>query len=342
MSTAAIIGASGYAGGELVRFLDAHPGFEVVFLGAHARSGMRLGDVHPHLGGGDRILESFDVGRVAGVDAVFLALPHGASAEPAMELLGAGTKVFDLGSDFRLDTPDRYIEAYGSAHPHPEQLGAWAYGIPELFGSDIIDAGAVAVPGCYPTSALLALGPLVRDGLIDPSGIIVDSMSGVSGAGRTMSDALHFGVIDESVKAYKVLAHRHQPEMERALDAIGTTSSSVLFTPHLVPMQRGILSTIYADSGAGVQLGDLESSLDTSYASSTFVSRTQSPPETRWVVGSNNAMISVHLDERSGRVVLLSAIDNLVKGAAGQAVQCANLVFGFDEGEGLPTTGWMP
>jgi len=340
--TAAIVGASGYAGGELIRFIDAHPSMEIAFLGAHSKAGRPLSEVHPHLAGGDRELQAFDLSALVTADIVFLALPHGASSGPAMELAGSGTKIVDLGSDFRMDTPARYREAYQVDHPFPDQLGAWAYGIPELFRGSIVGADRVAAPGCYPTSAVLGLAPLVAAGLVEPTGIIVDSMSGVSGAGRGVSEGLMYGSIDESVKAYKVLRHRHQPEIERAIDVVSGQPTSVLFTPHLVPMQRGILSTIYASTTNGVTQADLVNALDSVYATSTFVRRIAEPPETRWVTGSNNALLSVHLDERTGTAVILSAIDNLVKGAAGQAVQCANLMLGFDEAAGLPTQGWMP
>lgn len=340
----AILGASGYAGGELIRLVDAHPLLDAVYLGARRKAGERLGNVHPQLDGRDRILESLDVDRVvaSGAALVFLALPHGASAGPGVELASRGLRVVDLGSDFRLDTPERYLTAYGTAHPHPEQLGEWAYGIPELFADDIMAGDRVAVPGCYPTSGALALAPLVADGLVEERGIVVDSLSGVSGAGRGVSEGLQFGVVDESVKAYKVLEHRHQPEMERVLDAVGGTSAQVLFTPHLVPMQRGLLSTCYARAAWDLSPADLERSLAATYRDAPFVDLINVPPETRWVVGSNRCLIWVGLDHRSGTVVVISAIDNLLKGAAGQAVQCANLVLGFPEETGLPTTGWMP
>jgi N-acetyl-gamma-glutamyl-phosphate reductase len=342
MITAAVLGASGYAGGELIRFLDGHPSMDLIYLGAHSKAGQTLGEVHPHLGGADRTLGTLSSERASAADVVFLALPHGASASPAMEVVAMGTKVVDLGSDFRLDTSTRYVEAYGSPHPFPDQLGTWAYGIPELFRPAIEGASNVAAPGCYPTAALLGIVPLVAAGLVDTSDIIVDAMSGVSGAGRGVTEALQFGSIDESVKAYKVLEHRHRPEIERGIDALGGDASRVLFTPHLVPMQRGILSTAHLNTHAGVHLVDLHDAIDEAYAGSTFVRRIDQSPETRWVVGSNNALITVYLDQRSGRTVVIAAIDNLVKGAAGQAIQCANVMFGLDEGSGLPTTGWMP
>jgi len=342
MYTAAVLGASGYAGGELIRFLDNHIGFEVVFLGANTSAGKTLSSVHPQLSGGERILRTFDPDKVGSADVVFMALPHGASAEPAMAILGSGSKIVDLGSDFRLDTAQRYLDAYGVDHPFPEQLGSWAYGIPELFGEEIASSDRVAAPGCYPTSVVVPLAPLLTDGLIEPDGIIADSMTGASGAGRSSSEALRFGVIDESVAAYKVLEHRHRPEMERVLDTFVDSDVSVLFTPHLVPMQRGILSTVYATPTPGTTLHDVETAFDSVYEASVFVRRVVEPPHTRWVVGSNNLLASFHLDTRTNTLVIVSAIDNLVKGAAGQAVQCANLMFGFEESTGLPAEGWMP
>lgn len=288
------------------------------------------------------MLEAFDLDAVSEADLIFMALPHGASGDPAMRLADSGSKIVDLGSDFRLDTPDRYLEAYGHDHPYPAELGGWVYGIPELFGDSIARSDRVAVPGCYPTSAIIPLAPLLEEGLIESTGIVVDSMSGVSGAGRGISESLQYGAISESAKAYGVLSHRHRPEMERALEAFGGTAASVLFTPHLVPMQRGLLSTIYAHATPDTALDVLTGAFDSLYADAPFVRRTDDAPETRWVVGSNNLIASIHLDERTSTVVLVSAIDNLVKGAAGQAVQSANLMFGFDESSGLPSEGWMP
>lgn len=341
-TTAAVVGASGYGGGELIRFLDAHPEFSTGILGAHSKAGSTLGQVHPHLAGGNRELVSFEPDRFAEVDVAFLALPHGASAKPAMQLLERGVKVVDLGSDFRLSTPQRYLEAYGAEHPYPDQLGEWAYGIPELFADAVVASDRVSAPGCYPTSAVLAIAPMAAGGLIGLEGIVVDALSGVSGAGRGVSEATSFGAIDESVKAYKILQHRHQPEMMQAIGDYSGAPIELVFTPHLVPMQRGILSTIYMTVTEGTTIHDIHTAFDKVYGDQPFVRLSEVPPETRWVVGSNNALISYHLDEASHRLIAVSAIDNLVKGAAGQAVQCANLMFGFDQGAGLPTEGWMP
>lgn len=336
----AVFGASGYAGGELIRLVDAHPEFEVAYLGAHSKVGATLGSVHPHLPGGDRPLEANDPSALDGIEIAFLALPHGASAQPAMDLLERGVKVADLGSDFRMDSPSRYQAAYGAPHPFPNQLGKWPYGLPELFSKDIIGSDRVAVPGCYPTSALLALAPLAAAGLLSNSTIIVDSVSGVSGAGRGAKESLMYGAIDEGVAAYGVLTHRHRPEMEQGLGAVAATEPEVIFTPHLVPMQRGILSTCYAKVEADTTA--VMAAYETAYTSTPFVSVVEQPPSTRWVVGTNRALVNPHFDERTGSAVVVVAIDNLLKGAAGQAIQCANLMLGIEETVGLPTAGWMP
>jgi N-acetyl-gamma-glutamyl-phosphate reductase len=337
-----IFGASGYAGGELIRLVDAHPHFEAAVLAGKSSAGEPLGRVHPHLGGAGRVLADLDPGAAAGLDLVFLALPHGASAEIAVELLAMGVAVADLGSDFRLRSVARYEEAYGPGHPHPGELGRWPYGLPELFGEALVGADRVSVPGCYPTSAILALGPLVAAGLLGSGPFIVDSMSGVSGAGRAAKAHLTFGAVDEGVSAYGVLTHRHRPEIEQGLDMAGAGEHEVVFTPHLVPMQRGILSTCHAPVAPGVGYGDLRGALEEAYKAGPFVDIVDEPPQTRWVVGSNRCLLSVHHDARTGRVVVLSAIDNLLKGAAGQVVQCANVMAGYPQETGLPIDGWMP
>lgn len=316
MPSVAILGASGYAGGELIRLVDAHPEFQADYLAANQQAGRRLREVHPHLSGGDRILGAGVPESVPDVDLVFLALPHGASRHTALALLDRGMQVVDLGSDFRFDD-------------------AWAYGLPERNAEAIATSDRVAAPGCYPTSAVLAVAPLLEAGLIEPS-VIVNAVSGVSGAGRSMSDALHFGAVDESVRAYKVAEHRHRPEIVRALGG----EVAVTFTPHLVPMQRGILTTAYAPA-LGSQ-DELREALAKAYAGAPFVEVVDVPPETRWVVGSNRCLLAVYRDDDTGTAIVLSAIDNLLKGAAGQAVQCANLMFGLDQATGLPTEGFMP
>ena len=301
-----------------------------------------LESVHPHLPGGDRALGPNDPHAVGDVDLAFLALPHGASAEPAMLLLERGVRVADLGSDFRLDSIDRYAAAYGSPHPFPEELGRWPYGLPELFRDEVVGADRVAVPGCYPTSALLGLAPLHGAGLIEGGPYVVDSVSGVSGAGRGAKANLMFGAVDEGVAAYGVLTHRHRPEMEQGLGAVGRIEPKVMFTPHLVPMQRGILSTCYAPAASGVHADDIAAALRAAYGDGPFVDVIAEPPNTRWIVGTNRALVNAYLDERTRSVIVVVAIDNLLKGAAGQAVQCANLMLGLEETAGLPMAGWMP
>ena len=340
--TVAILGASGYAGGELVRLIDGHPNFTVRHLGAHRQAGARLGDVQPHLGGADRVLGTLDPNDIPSVDLVFLALPHGASAAPAMALADRGAKLIDLGSDFRLDSEQRYLEAYGAEHPFPDQLGASVYGIPELFGDAIAGADRVAAPGCYPTSAILALAPVLAAGLIRPERITIDSLSGTSGAGRAPKPNLTFGAVDEGVVAYGVLTHRHRPEIEQGLAKATGVEPTVLFTPHLVPMQRGILSTCYGEATAKATPDGVRESLEKAYAGASFVEVIDQPPQTRWVVGSNRCLLAPFFDERTGTIIVMSAEDNLLKGAAGQAVQCANLMFGLAEHSGLPRDGWMP
>lgn len=333
----AVLGASGYAGGELVRLLDAHPNFEVAHLGAHARAGERLADVQPHLPGGERTLGGIAAESLPGLRAAFLALPHGRSWKIGLQLAEAGIAVFDLGSDFRMDHPQRYRRAYGEPHPAPAELGEWIYGLPELFGGDLPGASRVAVPGCYPTGALLALAPLAAAGAI-AGPIVVDAMSGATGAGRAVRADLAFGAVAEGVKAYGVASHRHRPEIEMGLEKVAAGAPKVQFTPHLVPMQRGLLSTC----SAALAGGDAQRILSEAYADCPFAEVIDRQPETRWVVGSNRALIRAVPDEDCGRVIVTSAIDNLVKGAAGQAVQCANLAFGLPETAGLTAAGWLP
>ncbi len=339
----AILGASGYAGGELLRLLDDHPDFDVTYLGAHTNAGRELAEVHPHLSGGERLLGSADPGAMPPVDLAFLALPHGASAQVAGELLERGVRVIDLGSDYRLDNAKRYQFAYGEPHPFPDRLEEWPYGLPELFGGLLPGADRAAAPGCYPTATVLGLAPLLAARLIQPAGIVVNAVSGVSGAGRTAREDLQFGAVDENVGAYAIGRHRHRPEIEMALElASGIPRVSVTFTPHLVPMQRGILATSAASLTEPVGRGVLLDALRTAYKDSTFVDVIDGSPQTRWVVGSNRAMISAFVDESTGRAIVLTAIDNLIKGAAGQAIQIANLMLGMDESAGLPVAGWMP
>ncbi len=337
-----MLGASGYAGGELVRMLDEHPALELVHLGAHRRRGERLGAVHPQLGGGDRTLGSNDPDELPAVDLAFLALPHGASWEIGEELAVGGTKVVDLGSDYRLDTAERYQQAYGSAHPLPHRLREWRYGLPELF--DLAGAHLVAAPGCYPTAVLLAVAPLLAAGVIDQSApIVADCLSGASGAGRSLKEELLFGAVAEGVVSYSVTTHRHRPEIEMGLrEAVGA-EVAVVFTPHLVPMQRGELATVTATLVSdGLTSAAARGILADAYRGRPFVTVIDQPPQTRWTVSSNRAIVSAFVDPHAGVVIAQAAIDNLIKGAAGQAIQAANIMLGLAEDTGLPLAGWMP
>ncbi len=336
----AVLGASGYAGGELVRLIDAHPSLEATHLGAHSAAGRRLDEVHPQLARGDRVLGEIDPPSVPDVDLVLMALPHGASTEPGIAFADRGVRVVDLGSDFRLDTSDRYFEAYGSAHPAPAALSHWIYGLPELF--DVENARLVAAPGCYPTAALLGLVPLVRAGIIDAGRIVVDAMSGHSGAGRSLRESLLFGSAAESVRAYGVASHRHRPEMEMGIELATGVDATVVFTPHVVPMLRGMLATTTVSLLRSASREDLLGVLTDAYAGAPFVDVISDSPQTRWVVGSNRALVTAFVDEPSGNAIVISAIDNLLKGAAGQAIQAANLMLGLPETVGLTAAGLMP
>jgi N-acetyl-gamma-glutamyl-phosphate reductase len=332
MIRTAILGASGYVGGELLRLLAAHPELAAVKLFGDSKAGQRLGSVHPQLVRAyeDAAVERFEIGALGGVDLVFAALPHGHSQKIAAAILERGIPFVDLGADFRLDDAQDYERWYGDAHSAPELLGSFIYGIPELNREAIRGAKAVAAAGCYATAAILALKPLVAGGLVDPKRLIVDAASGVSGAGREAKEATGFCTVTESFSAYGLLNHRHTAEMEMALGA------TVLFTPHLAPMSRGILATCYGDALGG---GDPLSALQKAYADEPFVHVTGDPPATKWVSGSNAVQLTARRDDRTGRILALAAIDNLGKGAAGQMIQCANLMLGLDETAGLTSIG---
>ncbi len=337
--TAAVIGASGYAGGELIRLLDAHPVFDLIWLGAHSRAGAALGEVHPHLSEGDRRLSPTAPEDIPSVDAAFLALPHGASYELGHELAERGAAVFDLGSDYRFDTRERYETAYGAPHPAPGRLDEWRYGLPELFSLE--GARRVALPGCYPTAVLLASVPLLAGGLTSGP-VVADCLSGVSGAGRSLRPDLMFGQVAEGAQAYGIAAHRHRPEIEMGIEMAGI-STPVTFTPHLLPIQRGLLATVTMPaSDLPGDREDLLGVLGKAYEGRRLVDVVDHPPQTRWVAGSNRALVTAFFDSHTGMVIAQVALDNLLKGAAGQAVQAANLVYGLEEAAGLDTTGWMP
>jgi N-acetyl-gamma-glutamyl-phosphate reductase len=338
MIRTAILGASGYVGAELLRLLSGHSAFVPARLFGDSKAGQKAGAVHPQLS--DPIanlpVERFTPGLLDEVDLVFAALPHGESQRIAGAILERGCRLVDLGADFRLHDPQDYARWYGEAHQAPALLSHFVFGIPELHRDAIRGAQAVAAAGCYPTAAILALKPLIEVGLIDPGSLIVDAASGVSGAGRGLKEATAFNTVEGSFSAYGLLNHRHTAEMEQELGA------SILFTPHLAPMARGILATCYGtalrDMGAEEPLEVLRAA----YRDEPFVRVSEEPPATKWVAGSNGAVVTARFDPRTRRVLAISAIDNLGKGAAGQMIQCANLMHGLDETAGLSAEGVFP
>ena len=334
MIRTAILGASGYVGGELLRCLAAHPELVPAKLFGDSKAGQALGTVHPHLAAAypDAAVERFE-GDLGGIDLIFAALPHGKSQDIAPAILESGIPFVDLGADFRLNDAADYERWYGHAHSAPDLLGAFTYGIPELNRDAIRGAKAVAAAGCYATAAILALKPLVDAGLVKPGSIIVNAASGASGAGRELKESTAFNTVDGSFSAYGLLNHRHTAEMEMAL------GGDVLFTPHLAPMSRGILATCYGEATGQSDPLDV---LRAAYDGEPFVHVTAEPPATKWVSGSNGAQVTARHDARTDRILAIAAIDNLGKGAAGQMIQCANLMLGLNEGAGLSACGVYP
>jgi N-acetyl-gamma-glutamyl-phosphate reductase len=334
----AIFGSSGFVGAELLRLCASHPELQPVRLFGDSQAGQSLEKVHPHLALAypGATVERYEEAALDGIDLVFAALPHGESQKLAATIVKRDIAFVDLGADFRLRDPANYERWYHEPHAAPELLSKFVYGIPEIDREAIRGARFVAAAGCYPTAAILALRPLVRAGLIDPNSIIVDAASGVTGAGRGLKESTHFNSVAESFSAYGLLNHRHTAEMEAALGA------SVLFTPHLAPMNRGILATCYATATGPMAADAPLNALREAYADEPFVHVTEGLPATKWTLGSNAAHVTARYDERTGRVLAVSALDNLVKGAAGQMVQCANLMLGFDEAAGLAKVGVYP
>ena len=330
-----IVGASGYTGAELLRLAAGHPEMDVVLATGDTQAGAAVADLYPSLRPvyGDLVFEPYSPEAVDGLDIVFCGLPHGASQGLVPEVKDRVKWVLDLSADFRLKDPAAYAQWYDAEHTAPELLSDFAYGLPELFREELIGASGVAVPGCYPTAASLALAPLVRAGAVETRGIVVDAASGVSGAGRALKHGTQFCTVDEDFAAYGLLDHRHTPEIEQVLGA------QVLFTPHLAPMNRGILATCYATATSDDDPLDI---LRAAYADEPFVHVSEALPSTKWTLGSNAVHLTARRDPRTGRVVALAALDNLVKGAAGQMIQCANLMLGFDEEAGLPKCGVWP
>ena len=340
-----IINVTGYSGVELARLLLRHPEAELVGVTGRSAAGERLSDVFPHLAESTLTIEPE---LSASVDLAFSALPQVSSAEACVPLTRAGTKVIDISADFRLKSADEYREWYGADHPAPDLLETAVYGLTELDRDGVRSASLVANPGCYPTGAILALAPVVREGLIGPN-VIIDAKSGVSGAGRGLSLGTHFSEVNENLFPYQVEGHRHLPEITQELSRLGAGyEPSVVFMPHLVPMTRGILCSCYAELSDG-SLGPPEHARDAIvelyrdfYRDEPFVKVVTAPPQTKQTWGNNDCLIYPTVDSRTGRLVVFSALDNLVKGAAGQAVQNMNVMLGLPETAGLEQVAIYP
>ncbi|MEY3033810.1 MAG: N-acetyl-gamma-glutamyl-phosphate reductase [Actinomycetota bacterium] len=336
----AILGASGYTGAELLRLVAQHPTFDLVTATGDTQAGSPVSSLYPSLAARypDHVFAPNDPSSCAGVDVVFLGLPHEASLEAVPQLQGKVGCIVDLSAAFRLKDASAYPEYYGFTHDRHDLLSSAVYGLPERHRDALVGATLVATPGCYVTAATLAVAPLVDVGLIDTSSVIVDAASGVSGAGRAPKHTNLFCTVDEDVNAYGLLNHRHTPEMQ---EQIGAT---VLFTPHLVPMNRGILATCYARPASGSSLSTdvLMDALHAAYANEPFVVVRDQPPSTKATLGSNAVHVTARFDERTGHVIVISALDNLCKGASGGAVQAANVALGIDETAGLTAVGVYP
>lgn len=339
MIEVAVVGAAGYAGVEVVRWVLGHPELSLARATSAADAGKRLDEVYPALVGSTdvELVAPVAADLIATCEVVFLAVPHTAAMGLVPELLAADVRVIDLSADYRLTDPGVYQTWYGVEHSSPELLGEAVYGLPELDRTRLVGARLVAVPGCYPTATVLAAFPALESGVALGTRIVVDAKSGVSGAGRTPAPASHFVQANESCSPYKVGHHRHTPEMEQSLSAAAGREVSVMFTPHLVPMSRGLLSTVYLDVEKGLTTAEAVELYRGRYHAEPFVHvhADGSMPSTAEVRGTNRASIGVHLDERTNTLVAVCAIDNVGKGSAGQAIQCLNAVLGLPETTGL-------
>jgi N-acetyl-gamma-glutamyl-phosphate reductase len=334
-----IVGASGYTGAELLRLLAGHPEMEVVYATGDSQAGTLASSLYPSLAVAypNLVFAEYEAESAEGLDVVFLGLPHEASLVVASQLFGKVGCIVDLSAAYRLKDASLYPQWYGFTHDQPDLLDKAIYGLPELYRSELVGAKLIATPGCYVTAASLALAPLVQSGLIATDDVIVDAASGVSGAGRTLKQGSLFCSVDEDFSAYGLVDHRHTPEIEQV------TGATVLFTPHLAPMNRGILATCYAKPAAeGLTTARVLAELARYYKDEPFVSVRMTPPSTKATLGTNASHISARYDQRTNRVIVLCAIDNLCKGASGGAVQAANVAFGINETAGLTAVGMYP
>ena len=345
MKRVGVVGASGYTGAELLRLLDGHPNLELVVATGDSKAGTRIADLYPSLAAayGDRAYEAFSPEIVDGLDLVFVGLPHGISQGVIGKIRGTVGHIVDLGSDFRLHDKELYPEWYGAEHDDPALLDEFVYGLPELFRDKISGAELIAATGCNAAAAIFALAPLLQAGAIEGDGMIVDLITGVSGAGRPPKEATTFCTVDENVTAYGLLTHRHTPEIEQALTESTGVPTTVLFTPHLAPMNRGIIATCYGRPAKdGLTSDDALKILADYYADEPFMVVDERSPSTKAVMGSNAVHLTARVDERTGYVMAIAVLDNLMKGASGMAVQNANLALGLPETTGLSAVGVYP
>lgn len=338
-----IIGATGYTGMELLRILEHHPVAEVKAITSERQKGERISEIHPQFRGIiDLELVSSDQVDPKELDLLFLGLPHGVSMDFVKKHGTKHCKIIDLSGDFRLDDPDVYLDWYKQTHNDPERLKEAVYGLPELFREQIRDADLIGNPGCYPTASILPLAPLIRSGLVETKGIVVDAKSGVTGAGASAKSNTHFPNVNDNFSVYGLKKHRHTPEIENAIHRFSDRDTELLFTPHLLPVDRGILTTSYAVPKTDLSDKELHELYQRYYKDAPFVRILDTPPQLKNVTGSNYCDLFATYDERTERVIAIAVIDNLVKGAAGQAVQNMNLIFGREETEGLTHLPLVP
>ena len=340
-----VIGASGYTGTELLRLIHGHPNLELIVATGDSKAGTRIADLYPSLAAayGDRLYEPFTPELVEGLDLVFVGLPHGISMSVIPQIRGTVGHIVDLGSDFRLCDKDLYPEWYKAEHTAPELLDEFVYGLPELFRDEIRGAELIAATGCNAATSVFALTPLLAAGLIEPDPMIVDLKTGVSGAGRPPKDNTTFCTVDEDITAYALLSHRHTPEIEQAISQRTNTPTSVLFTAHLAPMNRGIIATCYGRPAKdGITTETALQALADFYEGEPFMVVDERSPSTKATLGSNSVHLTARVDPRTGMVMAIAALDNLMKGASGMAIQNANLALGIEETAGLSSIGVYP
>ncbi|HJM28850.1 MAG: N-acetyl-gamma-glutamyl-phosphate reductase [Acidimicrobiales bacterium] len=344
MKNIGIVGASGFTGAELLRLLTNHPEINVEVATGETMAGTRICDLYPSLASAypTMAFRELNLEELKGLDVIFCALPHGLSQKIIPNLIGKSQIIVDLGSDFRLKNPQDYIEWYGLEHSCPEYLKQAVYGLPELFRKNIEEAQLIAATGCNAAASIFALAPMIHSGLIEANGVVINLITGVSGAGRPPKDNTTFCAVDENIVPYGLLTHRHTPEIEQALYEFTGKETSVLFTPHLAPMNRGIIATCYGKLMSETTTEDALDQLATFYKDEPFVVVDERPPSTKSTLGSNTVHLTARVDQRTKTLISIATLDNLVKGASGMAIQNANLALGFNETTGLPITGLYP